>query len=151
MSTYTGKTIRMAPYLIACSMQHVSTVLTYPGSCKTCFSRIPVFGRNFLLIFAIIYQITDLHNWPAWPYYPPWSLLTSTLDGDFQHACIDNVDIPQISSLFDQFALKFHWVKTCFGCIDSVYIEITYIYLIWSCLNQSLWWLCMRHTRSTTP
>ena len=65
MSTYTVKTIRMAPYFVACSMQHVSTVSTYPGSCKTCFSRIPVFGGNFLLIFPIIYQIAHLHNWPT--------------------------------------------------------------------------------------
>ena len=49
------KTIRKAPYLIACSMQHVSTVLTYPGSCKTCFFCIPVFGRKVFLIFPIIY------------------------------------------------------------------------------------------------
>ena len=39
----TVKTIRMAPYVIACSMT-VLTVSTYPGSCKTCFSHIPVFG-----------------------------------------------------------------------------------------------------------
>ena len=142
----------MAPYLVACSMQHVSTVLTYPGSCKTCFSRIPVFGGNFLLIFPIIYQIAHLHNWPTWPDYPLWSLLTSTLDGDFQHACINSVDIPQISSLFDQFALKFQWVKMCFGCIDCIDITNWYLSdLIWSCLNQSTCWLCMRHTRSTTP
>ena len=59
---------RMVPYLVACSMQHVLTVSTYPGSCKNCFSRIPVFGRNFLLIFPIIYQIAHLHNWPTWPH-----------------------------------------------------------------------------------
>ena len=96
-------------------MQHVSTVSTYPGSCKTCFSRILVFGGNFLLIFPIIYQIIPLIFADI---YPGW---------DFQHACIDSVDIPQISSLFDQFALKFHWVKTCFGCIDC--IDITNWYL----------------------
>ena len=37
MLTYTVKTIRMAPYVIACSMQHGSTVLTYPRSYKTWF------------------------------------------------------------------------------------------------------------------
>ena len=48
---------------IGCSMQHgPSTPLTYPGSCKTCFSHIPVFGRTVLLIFLIIYQIAHLHN-----------------------------------------------------------------------------------------
>ena len=58
---------------------------------------------------------------------------TSTLDEDIQHACIDSVDIPQISSLFDQFTLKFHWVKTCFGCINCIDIEITYKFIfIWS-------------------
>ena len=59
MLTYTVKTIRMAPYVIACSMQHISTVLTYPGSCKTCFFHIPVFGEVFL-IFPIIYLTVDL-------------------------------------------------------------------------------------------
>ena len=114
-------------------MQHVSTVSIYPGSCKSCFSRIPVFGGNFLLIFPIIYQIAHLHNWPTWPDLTLWSVLTSTLDGDFQHACINSVDIPQISSLFDQFALKFYWVKMCFGCIDCINIEITYKFIfIWS-------------------
>ena len=52
--------------------------------------------------------------------YPGW---------DFQHACIYSVDIPQIFSLFDQFVLKFHWVKTCLGCIDCIDIEITYKYI----------------------
>ena len=41
-------------------MQYVSTVLTYPGSCKSCFSRIPVFGEKVFLIFPIIYQTVDL-------------------------------------------------------------------------------------------
>ena len=31
-----------------------------------------------------------------------------------------------VSQSIDQFALKFHWVKMCFGCIDSVDIEITF-------------------------
>ena len=68
-----------------------------------------------------------------------WSLLTSTLDdtiGDFH-------------CLFGQFVLKFQWVKTCFGCIDSVDIEITFklSYLLPSCPNQSTWWLCKRLTK----
>ena len=113
----------MAPYLIACSMQHVSTVSTYPGSCKTCFSHIPVFGRNFLLIFSIIYQIAHLHNWPTWPDYPfdlclqvPWMGISSML-----------VSTVSTYPRFDQFTLKFHWVKTCFGCIGC--IDITNWYL----------------------
>ena len=40
-------------------MQHaLSTPLTYPGSCKTCFFHVPVFGRKRFLIFLII--IIDL-------------------------------------------------------------------------------------------
>ena len=31
-----------------------------------------------------------------------------------------------VSQSIDQFALKFHWVKMCFGCIDSVDIENTF-------------------------
>ena len=92
VSTYTVKTFRMAPYLIACSMQHVSTVSTYPGSCKTCFSRILVFGGNFLLIFPVIYQIAHLHNWPTWPDYPfdlcwhqPWMEFPACMYQQCQH------------------------------------------------------------------
>ena len=56
------------PCNIPCSMQHVvSTPSTYPGSCKTCFSCKPVFGRKISLIFPIIYQIAHLHNWPSFP------------------------------------------------------------------------------------
>ena len=48
------------------TMQHVvSNPSTYPGSCKTCFSHIPVFGGKIALIFPIIYQIAHLHNWPT--------------------------------------------------------------------------------------
>ena len=45
---------------LSCCMQHVLTVSTYPGSCKTCFSHIPVFGRKVFLIFPIIYLTVDL-------------------------------------------------------------------------------------------
>ena len=154
MLTYTVKTIRMSPCLIACSMQHVSTVSTYPGSCKTCFSRILGFGGNFLLIFSIIYQIAHLHNWPTWPHelfdlcrHLPW-MVFSWIPVSTVSTC------PRFPVYLTSLLLKFLWVKTCFGCIDSVNIEITvqiHIYLIWSCLNQSTWLLCMRHTRSTTP
>ena len=41
-------------------MQHVSTVLTYPGSCKTCFFCTQVFGRKVFLIFPIMYLTVDL-------------------------------------------------------------------------------------------
>ena len=44
------------------SMQHASsTSLTYPGSCKSCFSRKPVFGGKVFLRFSIIYHIVDQH------------------------------------------------------------------------------------------
>ena len=93
VSTYTVKTIRMASYLVACSMQHVSTVLTYPGSRKTCFFCIPVFGRKVFLIFPIIYLTGDLklicmiglsglinslifaNIYPGWHNYSLWGLL----------------------------------------------------------------------------
>ena len=46
-----------------CSMQHESSMSsTYPGSCKSCFSRKPVFGGKVFLIFPIIYQIVDQHD-----------------------------------------------------------------------------------------
>ena len=49
------------PCNIACRMQHaLSTPSTYPGSCKTCFFCIPVFGRKSFLIFPIIYLTVDL-------------------------------------------------------------------------------------------
>ena len=49
--------------------------------------------------FCIIGQPDLINSLIFADIYPGW---------DFQHACIDSVDIPQISSLFDQFALKFH-------------------------------------------
>ena len=86
-------------------MQHGPlTPPTYPESCKTCFSCKPVFGRNFLLIFPIIYQIAHLHNLPIWHLI----LLTAVLDGRFTH-------FGGFFSIFTgQLALKFYWDKTCF-------------------------------------
>ena len=93
------------------SMQHaLSTPLTYPGSCKTCFFHIPVFGRKSFLIFPIIDLTVDLKltciiglsdlvnslifvdSCPGWHNYSLWGLL-------FQ--------------FHSQLALKFHWFKTC--------------------------------------
>ena len=93
------------------SMQHaLSTPSTYPGSCKTYFLCIPVFGRKSFLMFPIIYLrvslrsnlyicLSDLVNplisadiYPGWHNYSLWGLL-------FQFR--------------SQLALKFHWVKTC--------------------------------------
>ena len=64
-----------------CSMQHASsTSLTYPGSCKSCFSRKPVFGGKVFLIFSIIYQIIDQHialwSLPTIPWIPMYLFLT---------------------------------------------------------------------------
>ena len=102
-------------------MQHALTVLTYPGSGKTCFFCIPVLGRKSFLIFPIIYLRSDLHidlvnpfifgnSCPGWHNYSLWGLL-------FQ--------------FHGQLTFKFHWVKMCFllACINSVditnCIEIT--------------------------
>ena len=141
MSTYTVKTIRMAPYLVACMYQQCQHV-AYPGSCKSCFSHILLFGGKVLLIFPIIYKIAHLHNWPTWPNYLfdlcqqlSWMTCLAVLEG--------------ILRLFPQLALKFHWDKTCFflAHIDSVDIEI----IVHSNYYPSFWWLCRRLTRSTTP
>ena len=122
--------------------QHVA----YPGSCKSCFSRIPVFGRKVLLIFILsftrwliciigqpdlINPLISADSCPAWHIYSLWGLL-------FQfHGLL---------------ALKSDWDKMCFflAHIDSVDIQITFN-LNLSCLNQSSWWLCRRFTKSTTP
>ena len=93
----------------ACILQHASSMSsTYPGSCKTCFFRIPVFGGKVFLIFPIIYLTVDLkliciiglsdlinslifaNSCPGWHNYSAWGF-------------------------FSQLALKFHWVKMCFG------------------------------------
>ena len=52
----------MAPYVIAYNMQHALTMSTYPGSCKTCFFCIPVFGGKVSLIFSIIDLGVDLRS-----------------------------------------------------------------------------------------
>ena len=127
-----------------CSMQHESlTSSTYPESCKSCFSRKPVFGGKVLLIFPIIYQIVD-QSLALWSLPTiPWILDLSSFNW-----------FGSKNEQFSQFAHRFHRDQTCFGISDIFDIEITqnyYLYLIWSCLNQSTCWLCMRHTRSTTP
>ena len=140
--TYKVKTIRMAPYLIACSMQHVSTVSAYPGSCKTCFFNIPVFGGKVFLIFPIIYltvywkliciiSLSDLINslifadiYPGWHIYSLWDLL-------FQ--------------FHGQLALKSYWVKMCFflACINSVDIT-NYIEITWSVMSKLVYLLTVQ-------
>ena len=107
------------------SKQHASsTSSTYPGSCKICFFRIPVFGRKVFLIFPIIYLTVDLKliciiglsdlinslifadSCAGWHNYSLWGLL-------FQ--------------FHGQLALKFHWVKMCASSTSSTLqiIEIT--------------------------
>ena len=52
---------------LAKSMRHASlTSSTYPGSCKSCFFHIPVFGGKVFLIFPIIYLIVDLKLMCIW-------------------------------------------------------------------------------------
>ena len=99
------KCLGVPPYLIACSMQHVFRVSTYPGSCKSCFSHIPVFGGKVFLIFPIIYQTVDLKLIciiGQSDLINPLILLISTLDDIFTH-------FGDFFSIFTgQLALKFH-------------------------------------------
>ena len=103
---------------------------------KVAFLHIPVFGGKVFLIIPISYQIAHLHNWPTWPRLTLWSLPTSTLDDTITHYL---AVLEGILRLFPQFALKFHWLKTCFGCINSVDIEITIklSYLLCICHAQT--------------
>ena len=87
---------------------------TYPGSCKSCFSRKPVFGGKVSLIFLIIYQIAHLHNWPSFPLI----FADNTLDTSFNWFGGKNEQ-------FSQFACRFHRDQTCFGISNISDIEIT--------------------------
>ena len=106
---------------------------------KSCFSDKPVFGRKVSLIFLIIYQIVDQN-------LALWSLPTGAW-------------MPELSSFnwfggkneqFSQFAHIFHTDQTCLASLMSPTLKLSYL-LYPSCPNQSTWWLCRRHTRSTTP
>ena len=66
--------------------------------------------------------------------------------------------IPELSSFnwfgskneqFSQFAHIFHRDQTCLASLTSPTLKLSYL-LYLSCPNQSTWWLCRRHTRSTT-
>ena len=128
-----------------CSVQHEFLMSwTYPGSCRSCFSRKPVFGGKVSLIFPINYQIVDQN-------LALWSLPTAAW-------------MPELSSFnwfggkkeqFSQFAHIFHRDQTCLASLTSQTLKLLtnlyLLYLIWSCLKWSSWWLCRRHTRSTTP
>ena len=113
------------PCKVPCSMQHaVSTPSTYPGSCKSCFSSIPVFGGKISLIFSIIYQIVDQHiafwSLPTIPWMSLWGLL-------FQ--------------FHGQLALKFHWDKTCFF---RPFRHINYIEIIRSVMPKPVYLLTVQ-------
>ena len=106
---------------------------------RVAFSRKPVFGRKVVLIFPIIYQIVDQN-------LALWSLLTIPW-------------IPDLSSFnwfggkneqFSHFAHIFQRDQTCLASPTSPTLKLSYL-LYLSCPNQSTWWLCRRHTRSTTP
>ena len=60
MLTYVPFDIRMAHMTLQHCMQHASTVLTYPGSCETCFFHISVFSGKVSSIFPIINLTVDL-------------------------------------------------------------------------------------------
>ena len=109
------------PCNIPCSMQHVvSTPSTYPGSCKTCFSHIPVFGGKISLIFPIIYQIAHLHNWPTWPdqlfdlcWQLSWMTFLASLGGYFEiisHSWLLNFIKTRCAS-FDPFDITFKLIS----------------------------------------
>ena len=136
-------------------MQHVLTVLTYPGSRKSCFSRIPVFGRKVFLIFPIIYQTVDLKLIciiGQSDLINPLILLISTLDDIFTH-------FGGLFSFFmGQLTLKFHWDKICFFlvCIDSVDIT-NHIEITWSVMPKPVYLLTVQeahkkyHSELTVP
>ena len=115
-------------------MQHVLTVLTYPGSCKTCFFHISVFGGKVSFIFPTIDLIVDLKLIciiDLSDLINPLILPTSTLDDIFTH-------FGGFFSIFmSQLALKFHWDKKSFflACIDSVNIT-NYIKITWSVMPK---------------
>ena len=138
-----------------CSMQHESpTSLTYPGSCKSCFSRKPVFGRKLLLIFPIIYQIAHLHNWPTCPLifadscpgcqnYPVLTGLAGKMS-NFLSLLIYFTQLswmPELSSFnwfgrkkeqFSQFVHIFHRDQTCLATSTSPTLKLlTNLYLLY--------------------
>ena len=117
---------------------------TYPGSCKSCFSRKPVFGGKVSLIFLIIYQIAHLHNWPSFPLI----FADNTLDTRFYPVL---TGLAGKMSNFLSLLTDFIQIRRVLASSTLKLLKFILLYLIWSCLNWSLWWLCMRHTRSTTP
>ena len=130
------------------SMQHASfTPSTYPGSCKTCFLFISVFGRKVSLVFLIIELQSDLwahlhihlsglvnplisaDSCPGWPSYSLWGLLFH---------------------FHRQLALKSHWVMTYFDFspLDTSNI-INYISLYLLLLCPPLLYLILLNNYNT--
>ena len=110
-----------------CSMQHASlTSSTYPGSCKSCFSRKPVFGGKVLLIFPIIYQIAHLHYWPI------CSLILADSCPGCQNIHFGGKMSNSLSSL-----IYFTEIRPVWHLRHLLTLKITikscYLYLIWSC------------------
>ena len=137
--------------LVPCSMQIDS--LDIPWILQEVAFRIPVFGRKVSLIFLFIYQLSCQWVWVNLTQLSLWSFPTIPLMTQlssfnwFRMSLVLKVS-NSLSSLID-----FTEIRPVLACIDCLNIQIrNYIDIsIWSCLNQSTWWLCMRHTRSTTP
>ena len=128
------------PCNILCSMQHVVlTPLTYPGSCKSCFSHIPVFGRKVFLIFPIIYQTVDL------------KLICIIGQPNLINSLIF-VDIYPGSHIYSlwgflfqfhgQLALKFHTEQTC--CFFWPFWHTKYIKITQSVMPKPVYLLTMQ-------
>ena len=118
---------------VPCSMQHaLSTLLTYPGSCKKELFCIPVFARKISLIFLIIYQLTCQWVLANLTQLSLWSLLT----GPWMTELSSFNQFGTKSEPFSQFAHRFHRDQTVFGFFRPLrtLIQITHtnLHLFWS-------------------
>ena len=115
----------------------------YPGSCSRSFKSHTSFRREILLnisnhllneLICIIAMIPLIfaNSCPGWPIY--W---TSAF---FPHCFSVRSEISLSTDVFLALLL-FRASKRYF----------TVLIQLWSCLNQSSWWLCRRHTRSIPP
>ena len=144
--TYTVKTIRMAPYLIACSMYRQCWHTL--DLAEVAFLAYHFFGRKVFLIFPIIYQTVDLKLICIIGQSDLINLLIlpiSTLDDIFTH-------FGGFFPIFmGQLALKFHWDKMCFflAHINSVDIQIT-LKLLDQSLPKSVYLLTMQEAHALT-
>ena len=108
------------------------TSSTFPGSCKICFFRIPVFGRKISFIFLTIDLIVDLNlicinglshlvsplifanNCPGWHNYPVLTGLVVKMSNS-------------LSSLID-----FTEIRPVLASLTSLTLKLLKIYIIWS-------------------